>query len=126
MSNRMNREPNPLLVEIERELQPGRFVRDQRMFAYDELMRYVPRGKKSLWHERAMDAAAGGALARTSQIFCYDDGSHRVPKPSLAQRPQRVSTHCRPSPLSCAVTGPPCFGKTLARSDSRRAAYALT
>ncbi len=47
-----------------------------------------------------------------SQIFCYDIGSHRMPKPSLARRPQRVSTHCRP----------PYFGKALACSDLRRLA----
>ena len=38
--------------------------------------------------------SSAGASPNIPQTFCYEDGSRRISKPFLAQRLQRVSTHC--------------------------------
>lgn len=44
---------------------------DPNRFAYEDLMRYVPRGDRPSWHEQAMDVTTRGDLAMVIDLLLY-------------------------------------------------------
>jgi hypothetical protein len=59
--------------------QPGKFT-------YEELVRYVPKAARGLWHEKAMDAAEQGALDSVIELWVAAKETRR-----LAERLDRAS-----------------------------------
>ncbi len=75
------------------EAQPGKF-------AYEELLRYVPKAERGAWHQRAMDAAGQGDLDMVIELWL---GAKEIER--LAERLDRTSDSKLES-LSHYVTEP--------------------
>jgi hypothetical protein len=54
------------------------FQKHPSRYTYDELMKFVPHGERSAWHERALDAATGADLPSLIELLIETDEKQRL------------------------------------------------
>jgi tetratricopeptide (TPR) repeat protein len=54
------------------------FVEHPGKFTYEELMKYVPKGKRSFWHEKAMEISAKADLSPALELFLESRETERL------------------------------------------------